>query len=191
VISPHQTHSSFPDVAEENIKAVAQLQHREAQKRSLVARLSDTVTSLAAREWTVAAHLALFVSWALVNTGRIPYVHPFDPFPFSFLTLLVALEAIFLSLLVLASQNRLTQEADRRAHLDLQINLLSEQEMTLVLRMLHEICEHLNLRTTTSSPTFQQLVKRTDVSQLADLLENRLSQDGQPADDHDTHRTPR
>jgi uncharacterized membrane protein len=53
------------------------------------------------------------------------------PFPFVFLTMIVSLEAIFLTLFVLATQNRMTVDADRRAHLDLQVNLLSEQEMTL------------------------------------------------------------
>jgi len=68
-----------------------------------------------------------------VNLGHFPQLRPFDPFPFTLLTTLVSLEAIFLTLFVLASQNRLTLEADRRAHLDLQVNLLSEQEMTMVL----------------------------------------------------------
>ena len=48
----------------------------------------------------------------------------------------VSLEAIFLALFVLASQNRLTEEADERARLDLQIDLMAEREMTAVVRLL-------------------------------------------------------
>jgi uncharacterized membrane protein len=157
-------------VARENIRAVARLQHEAARRRSIAAQFSDGVTSLAAREATVVAHVVWFVAWVLVNTGHVPVFRPFDPFPFTMLILLVNLEVIFLTLFVLASQNRLTQEADRRAQLDLQVNLLSEQEMTIVLKMLREVCEHFELRETISTPKFQELVKRTDVGQLAEQL---------------------
>jgi uncharacterized membrane protein len=108
--------------------------------------VSDAISAMVASEMAVAFHLVWFALWMLINTGYIRGVRPFDPYPFSLLTMIVSPEAIFLTLFVLASQNRLTREADRRAHLDLQVNLLSEQEMTMVLRMLGEICEHFQLR---------------------------------------------
>jgi uncharacterized membrane protein len=55
------------------------------------------------------------------------------------------LEAIFLSIFVLLSQNRLTRQAEKRAHLDLQVNLLAEQESTIALQLLQRICEHLGI----------------------------------------------
>ena len=160
------------NVAQENIQAVARLQE-QTRKRSLAARFGDRVAVLAAREVTVALHLAWFASWLLINTG-VTFVTPFDPFPFPLLTSIVSLEAIFLTLFVLASQSRLTHEADRRAHLDLQVNLLSEQEMTLVLRMLGELCDHFELRKTVSSEKFRELVRRTDVAQLAEQIDSEL-----------------
>jgi uncharacterized membrane protein len=98
----------------------------------------------------------------VVNTGHGRFT-PFDPFPFTLLTTIVSLEAIFLTLFVLASENRLTQDADRRGQLDLQVNLLAEQEMTMVLRMLQELCEHLDLHETITSKQFRELAKRTDI----------------------------
>ena len=92
----------------------------------------------ASRDSTVVWHAAWFAIWIAANVRFFP-IEPFDPFPFSLLAILVGLEAIFLTLFLLASQNRLTQEENRRAHLDLQVNLLAEQEMTLVLQMLKEI----------------------------------------------------
>jgi uncharacterized membrane protein len=88
--------------------------------------------------------------------------------------MIVSLEAIFLTLFVLATQNRMTLDADRRAHLDLQVNLLSEEEMTLVLQMLREVCEHLELHETTDSPKFKELVRRTDVTALAAHVERSM-----------------
>ena len=78
-----------------------------------------------------------------------------------------------LTLFVLASQVRLTQQADARTHLDLQVNLLSEQEMTVVLRMLAELCEHFKLTRTTRSHEFASLIKETDVMAVAE----RVAQD--------------
>ena len=162
------------DVARENIEAVARLQADAVRRRSAAARFSDTITGWAAREVAVVTHVVWFGLWALINLGHVRPIPIFDPYPFSLLGFLVSLEAIFLTLFVLASQNRLTQEAERRAHLDLQVNLLSEQEMTMMLRMLGEVCEHLDLRATISSPKYQELACRTDVGQLAEQLDSTL-----------------
>jgi uncharacterized membrane protein len=166
--------SAAPRVAHENIRAVARLQEQAARQRSAVERFGDAVSAIAAREATVALHVVWFAAWVLLNTGHIHSIRPFDPFPFTLLTTIVSLEAIFLTLFVLASQNRLTQDADRRAHMDLQVNLLSEQEMTMVLRMLGELCEHFDLRATLSSSKYEELARRTDVGQLAEQLDAEL-----------------
>jgi uncharacterized membrane protein len=160
----------FTSVAEENIRAIARLQSKAQACRTPSQRFGDWITLCAAREGSVLFHIVWFAVWIVLNT-RIFRLEPFDPFPFTLLTTVVSLEAIFLTLFVLASENRLTQEADRRGQLDLQVNLLAEQEMTLVLRMLREICEHLDLRDTIGSERFQELEKRTDISQLAEQLE--------------------
>jgi uncharacterized membrane protein len=158
-------------VADENIRAVARLQERAQRRRTAAQRLGDWITLRAARESSVAFHVLWFAGWVTINSGHA-FITPFDPFPFTLLTTIVSLEAIFLTLFVLASENRLTQEADRRGQLDLQVNLLAEQEMTMVLRMLKEVCEHLDLRDTITSQQFLDLATRTDVSQLAEQLEH-------------------
>ena len=70
---------------------------------------------------------------------------PFDPYPYGLLTTVVSLEAIFLSTFVMISQNRLSEEADRRGELDLHIGLLTEAELTRVLKMLHAIQDKLGI----------------------------------------------
>lgn len=161
--------------AEANLQAVAHLEQRARSKRSMAACVSDVITRCAGNEWSVAAHAVWFGSWILLNAGVVPMPwEPFDPFPFSLLTSIVSLEAIFLTLFVLASQNRLTQEADNRAHLDLQVDLLAEQEMTVVLRMLREICTHFDLKDTTDSEEFRALIERTDLRDLAERVDRNL-----------------
>ena len=74
----------------------------------------------------------------VVNTGAFG-VNPFDPFPYGLLTLIVSLESIFLSTFLLISQNRMSEQAERRADLDLHINLLAEHELTRILQILDAI----------------------------------------------------
>ena len=101
-------------------------------------------------------HIGWFGAWLLGNTGRVG-LPPFDPFPYGLLTMIVSLEAIFLSTFVLIGQNRFGDAADRRAELDVRIGLLVEPERTRVLQMLDAIQENLALRTTRTAswPTWR------------------------------------
>ena len=104
-------------------------------------------------------------------------VRPFDPFPFPFLTMTVSLEAIFLVLFVLASQNRLARQADKRSHLDLQIDLLAEREMTAVLQLLQNLARHLKVQTTVTPEQLRDLMMKTDLRRLT----NRMEELAEPA----------
>ena len=105
-------------------------------------------------------HVLWFGLWVSVNVGLIPGVTPFDPFPFPFLTMTVSLEAIFVAWFVLASQNRLARESDKRSHLNLQIDMLTEREMTAVLRLLQDIARHLEVNTSVTPEQLRDVVQR-------------------------------
>ena len=92
----------------------------------------------------------------------------------NFLTLVVSLEAIFLSVFVLMSQNRITRQADKRAHLDLQIDLLAEQELTAMLQMQRAICRKLDIEVDVADERLQGLLEDTDIDKLAARLDKRL-----------------
>jgi uncharacterized membrane protein len=83
----------------------------------------------------------------------------------------VSLEAIFLALFVLASQNRLARQADKRGHLDLQVDLLAEREMTAVLQSLQDIARHLEVQTTVTTEQLIDLMKNTDLRRLTDRMD--------------------
>jgi len=110
--------------------------------------MSDRVARMIARfcgsMTFVWVHVVGFAGWIAINL--VPGVKHIDPFPFTFLTFIVSLEAIFLSTFILISQNQDTRITDRRNHLDLQINLLSEQENTKMLMMLQAIAEKVGAR---------------------------------------------
>jgi uncharacterized membrane protein len=163
-----------PQPSDRNIRVIAELERTALHHRTPADRLSDAVARVTGSGLFAAANFALFAIWILLNTLK---VLPFDPFPFNFLTLVVSLEAIFLAIFVLMSQNRMTRAADRRAHLDLQVDLLAEQELTTMLQMLRALCAKLEVDVKVNDERVRQLLRETDVHKIAAALENRLPQE--------------
>jgi uncharacterized membrane protein len=131
-------------VMERNIRTITRLRLDAVRARTLQDRLADAITTFSGSMPFVYLHIVWFSAWILVNTGRLG-LPPFDPFPYGLLTMMVSLEAIFLSTFVLISQNRLSDAADLRAEMDLQIGLLAEHEITRVLQMLDAIQDKLGI----------------------------------------------
>jgi uncharacterized membrane protein len=131
-------------VIERNIRTIIHLRTKDAKERSPQSRVADAITSFSGRMVFVYAHIAWFGLWILFNMGQFG-VPVFDPFPYGLLTMIVSLEAIFLSTFVLISQNRLGEETERRADLDLHIGMLTEHELTRVLQMLDVIQNKLGI----------------------------------------------
>ena len=116
-----------------NIRVICELEQKALTGRTNSERASDFVASHAGRVWFTAVHLGVFLVWVVWNSGLVPGLKRFDPFPYQALTAAVALETICLTLILIMSQNRATRQADAWAHLGLQINLLAEHETTKVL----------------------------------------------------------
>jgi uncharacterized membrane protein len=172
---------------EENVEAIKRWEQSLLHARTMAEQLSDWITATAASGPVLAVHVVWFTVWIAANCGFLPGVAPFDPFPFPFLTMMVSLEAIFLALFVLASQNSLARLSDKRAHLDLQIDLLAEREMTAVLQLLQDIAMHLKVKGTVTPEQLRDLVKKTDIHTLAEKVEdipdvatNAQARDGEP-----------
>lgn len=155
-----------------DIQDVARLERMAYQARSRVDHLAGAITRIAGTGTVVLLHGVWFLIWVLANV-RLLGIEPFDPYPFSLLTTIVSLEAIFLTLFVLISQNRMTHDADKRAELDLQINVLAEREATMILKILHDISAHLGLKGT-ASKELAALLKETKLDELSDKLEKAL-----------------
>jgi uncharacterized membrane protein len=170
-MAPHTAPPAGSKVAAENLQTIKARDRAAERKRSPLQRLSDAIISVAAGGPSVAVHALWFGGWIAVNTGWMPGVDPFDPFPFELLTMTVSLEAIFLALFVLESQNRLAKQSEQRANLDLQIDLLAEREMTAVLQLLNDIARHLKIATSVSREELDDMIKETDVRRLAEEVE--------------------
>ena len=130
---------SVDRLTQRNIEAIRELEDAAKEERTASDRVAEAIANFCGSMTFVWVHVVFFGVWILSNV--IPGLHHIDPFPFTFLTLVVSLEAIFLSTFILISQNHDTKISERRNHLDLQINLLSEQENTQMLTMLRAIAE--------------------------------------------------
>jgi uncharacterized membrane protein len=153
-----------PTSVRRNVQTIADLEAKSSAARRTLDRLSDRVSDFAGSPWFLLIHLLWFVAWTVANTLARK---PVDPYPFTFLTFLVSLEAIFLTSFVLISQNHMEAQAHRRAALDLQIDLLAEQEMTSVLRTVTAIATHLGLPSECSAEDMHELIEQTDIAAVA------------------------
>ena len=171
LMQPQETASSH---LERNVRAIAALERDAMEERSTADRASDAITKVVGSAPFVALHVGAFAAWIAVNIGLVPGLTSFDPYPFSFLTLIVSLEAIFLSIFVLMSQNRMSRLADRRAHLDLQVDLLAERELTVMLHLLRALCAKHGIPLEAIDPNPEDLLQEIDVTKLASNLDESL-----------------
>ncbi len=131
--------------------ARARKDHIQSFKAKMDARRSpaDKAADVFTKSFGTVIFLVLnglwFMIWILINMGFIPAIPAFDPFPFGLLTMIVSLEAIFLSIIVLISQNRAARIADLREEVDLHINVRAEEEITRLICMVDMIHDHLGL----------------------------------------------
>lgn len=164
-----------PREIERNIETIVKLEESFVNNRTLAERVADSVANFSGSLTFVLLHILIYGLWILINTGVAPLTRRFDPFPFLLLSVVVSLEAIFLSTFVLIKQNRMSKRADQRAHLDLQVNLLSEREMTLVLQLLQRMATRLGVRA--PEEKIEELAEETSIEELARELRERMPEE--------------
>jgi uncharacterized membrane protein len=157
-----------------NIAAIAKLEEEALDRRTATERKSDAIVKFIGSIKFLMFHVILVVVWSAVNLNFIPNVKAFDPFPFGILALFVSSESVFLTIFVLISQNRMARQAERRSHLDLQVGMLAEQELTMMLQMLQKLCQHAGVDVKSAALQVQGFSKTTDVHKLASELDEKL-----------------
>jgi uncharacterized membrane protein len=157
-----------------NIDAIAKLEHEALLRRSPTERASDAITKFVGSTAFLLLQVLLVLTWSAINRGLIPGVKAFDPFPFGILALVISSESVVLTIFVLISQNRMARQAEKRSHLDLQVGMLAEQELTAVLQMQHKICQRLGIDVESAKHELKGFSDVTDVGKLASDLEDKL-----------------
>src|ERR1700752_607065 len=161
---------SAEQLTEQNVETVTRLEEAAREQRTPSDRVAEKIASFCGSMTFVWVHVVWFGGWILLNL--IPGVPHFDQFPFTFLTLVVSLEAIFLSTFILISQNLETRISERRSHLDLQLNMLSEQENTKMISILLAIAEKVGAELSTD-PLTEALSEETAPEKLVEQIEER------------------
>jgi uncharacterized membrane protein len=157
-------------ITRRNVELIRQLEEAARQERKPSDLVAEAIANFCGSMTFVWVHVAWFGAWIVFNS--IPGLPHVDPFPFTFLTLVVSLEAIFLSTFILISQNHDTKISERRNHLDLQINLLSEQENTKMISMLQAIADKVGAEIP-HDPEMKELSKQIAPEVLAREIESR------------------
>jgi uncharacterized membrane protein len=161
---------SVEEVTRRNVDRILALEASEEEKATTTDRVAKAVTSFAGSMRFVWVNALLMAGWIVVNLV-LPEPRGLDPFPFSLLTLTLSIEAIFLGIFVLISQNRAARVSEKRSHLDLQLNLLSEQENTKMLMILEQIGHAVGVRAGPEGKTLAQPTQPEALSEQIDRAE--------------------
>lgn len=146
------------------------------KNRTLAERFADFIVTFVGSTEFAAIHVFWFGSWLLANGGFLPNLIPFDPFPFGLLTMIVSLEAIFLSIFVLISQNRQAQIDNLREEVHLQVNMIAEEEITKIMHMVHGLYKGLKIKEQID-PELEQMMKPLNTSDIERSLEEQMRKD--------------
>jgi uncharacterized membrane protein len=166
--------SPMAHIVERNINALLQRRKKDEKKKTTEQKVADAITRFTGSMPFVYIHLFLFGTWIICNIGLFP-IEPFDP-SFVILAMVASVEAIFLSTFVLISQNRMNEESDKRADLDLQISLLTEHEVTRLISMVSAMAKKLNI-SEADHPEIEELSKDVLPEEVLTTMERRKESD--------------
>jgi uncharacterized membrane protein len=166
--------SGSPRTVQDNIETIVRLEEDFLQSRSTIDRAADAFANFIGSMRFILLHLLFFILWFAWNSKWIPGVPAFDPYPFTLLTMIVSMEGVLLSTFVLMKQNRMSQRADQRSHLNLQIDLLAEKEITKIIQMLQTMTEKMGVAHEAVDAEVRELGQVTAVDRLAQELDKKL-----------------
>ena len=156
-------------VTKENIEVIKKIEEEFDSHRSFSDFIGDSIGGAASNIIFVLVHVVWITSWIVINTHNFPNIKPFDAYPFYLLSFIITIESVFLFMFVLMKQTRMNRRAEQRSHLNLQLALLVEQELTKVLQIIEKVNQNTGATEVVDTQT-KELSKETDVETLAEKL---------------------
>jgi uncharacterized membrane protein len=172
--------SSLPATAKHNVQTIAEVEHQWLGDRSTVERLGEAVARFFGTLRFILAHVIFFSAWFVLNAGQLSGIEPFDPYPFPFLGLIVGIEFIFLTTFVLMNQRHQARREEHWAHVNLQLSMLAEHEVTRNMQLLQRICTHLGLDGQEDDGESKELARTTPVTRLVSEVAQARGVDNPP-----------
>lgn len=163
-----------PSHLQEQIDIIARHERDFLERRSRSERFTDSIAAFAGSLTFAIVQTVFVAGWVAWNLLPATSLEHFDPAPFQLLGVLLALEAILLTCFVLMRQARLSRRSDERAHLELQVLLLTDKEITAVLVLCTAIAEKLGLRDLAAKEDIQALSEETPIDDVAKSINKSL-----------------
>jgi uncharacterized membrane protein len=149
------------------------LKARADNRRTVAERLADRMTAGFGSMRFLIANVIWFAVWLVINTGLIPSLPAFDPFPFPLLTTIVSLEAIVLAIVVLISENRAAKISELREEIDLHMDVIAEREITRILQLVILLLDKEKVDYPKDG-VLKEMLRTTDTEKLARSLEGEV-----------------
>jgi uncharacterized membrane protein len=157
----------------ENVEKIIRVENEALRPSSRSGAITDAIGGFIGTISFVILQILIFAGWGIVNAGIFSQIPPFDPFPYSLLSSITSLEAVLIAAFVLMKQNRMSVIADRRDHLDLQVNLLTERQATQIIQMLDRLSTHLGVEQHHDEDS-RELARHVAVEHLVEEVHSRL-----------------
>lgn len=166
----------------QNISDIVAFQEREHEKIGAAQRRLEALSTLIGRPLYLASLLTVVGLWVAANAIAVHLgATPLDPPPFVWLTGFLTLAALVTTTVVLFAQNRQSKLENQRAHLDLQVNLLTEQKVTKLIHLMEELRRDLPMVRDRHDPVAVALQQPTDTTRVLSALESGgVGKDGKP-----------
>jgi len=159
---------SVNDLTKRNINTISKMEQAFNLHRTLGERVADMFAKFVGSWPFIIGQSIILVIWMAFNV--VAWFKHWDPYPFILLNLMLSFQAAYAGPIIMMSQNRQARLDERRNKLDLQINLLSEQENTEMLRMLRKICERMDIPHE-DEPDLEALEQSTEPASLIEQIE--------------------
>lgn len=169
------SHNISPEVRRKFFKS---FEAKSLRSRSFLTRIADKLTNFCGSTYFLMFHVVFFTFWILVNTGFFPFLEAYDEFPFGLLTMIVSLEAIFLAIFVLVSQNRSAYISTVRDEVHMRVNLIAEEEITKILEVLAEMRKEMGIKR--RDETLEKMLDRIDTNYLERSIVDQLQRAEKP-----------
>lgn len=166
-------HPELPSSVSENIGTIAEFYARHEEHVTATQRVMEKVALFLGSPAYVAGNVGFILCWIVINiTATDLHFKTFDPPPFSLLQGIITLNAFVISTTVLIRQNRMSRLADHHAHLDLQVNLLTEQKTSKIIELLDQLRRDLpGVRSETDGEA-EELAKPADPKAVLEAIES-------------------
>lgn len=168
---------ALPEHVSQHVDTVAALHARAESGVSIYQRVVEAVTANLGRPLFLNLTLAAIVLWTLANVLPKRFgIPPFDPFPFPLLSGTVSTGGLLLAIIILITQNRQARAAERRAQLDLQVGLLTEQKIAKLIALVEELRRDTPSVRDRLDPEAAAMSEATDPHAILDALEEKLDE---------------